>query len=243
MKRIAILGLIVAVLSGLAAAVSGLGYRQELWGLQRAFGLLRWAVYGGMGATVLCVVGGVGAALRPPRQGAVWGAVGLALAAVTVLIPWGHLRVARSVPPIHDITTDTDDPPAFTAILALRADAPNPPEYGGPDVAAQQKQGYPELGPVHFPDSQAAVYDAVVETVRELGWEVVAGSSSDGRIEATDTTFWFGFKDDVVVRLTPTPDGTQVDVRSVSRVGRSDVGANAARIHHFLKVLAERLEA
>ena len=67
-----------------------------------------------------------------------------------------------------------------------------------------------------------------------MGWEIVASDPAAGRIEATDTTFWFGFKDDVVVRVAAAPDGSRVDVRSLSRVGLSDVGTNAARIRKYL---------
>ena len=67
-----------------------------------------------------------------------------------------------------------------------------------------------------------------------MGWEIVASDPKTLRIEATDTTLWFGFKDDVVVRLTPSPTGSRIDVRSVSRVGKSDVGTNARRIKAYL---------
>ena len=68
---------------------------------------------------------------------------------------------------------------------------------------------------------------------------LVAAEAADGRIEATDTTFWFGFKDDVVVRVQPADNGSRIDVRSESRVGKSDVGTNARRIRAYLAKLAE----
>jgi len=70
-----------------------------------------------------------------------------------------------------------------------------------------------------------------------MGGELVASDPVAGRIEATDTTFWFGFKDDIVVRVAPAPGGSRVDVRSTSRVGLSDVGTNAARIRKYLRAL------
>ena len=76
-------------------------------------------------------------------------------------------------------------------------------------------------------------FEPALSAAREMGWEIVDAASKDGRIEATDTTFWFGFKDDVVIRITPTPEGSRIDVRSLSRVGRSDVGTNAKRIWHI----------
>jgi uncharacterized protein (DUF1499 family) len=77
-------------------------------------------------------------------------------------------------------------------------------------------------------------FDRAVAAAKAMGWDIVASDPAGGRIEATDTTFWFGFKDDVVVRVTPQPAGSRVDVRSLSRVGGGDLGANAARIRAFL---------
>jgi len=88
-----------------------------------------------------------------------------------------------------------------------------------------------------LPMPAAQAFTAAVQTAEALGWEVVAADPVAGRLEATDTTFWFGFKDDIVVRIRSQPDGSRVDVRSVSRVGRSDVGTNARRIREFLRRL------
>jgi uncharacterized protein (DUF1499 family) len=106
-----------------------------------------------------------------------------------------------------------------------------------PEVAAQQKQGYPDIVPALLrvlPDRALARAEAAA---RALGWEIVAAVPAEGRLEATATTRWFGFKDDIVVRVTPAPGGSQVDIRSVSRVGKSDLGANARRIRAFLAAL------
>jgi uncharacterized protein (DUF1499 family) len=165
--------------------------------------------------------------------------LGLAIGVVTVYVPWQWRQTARSVPAIHDITTDLEDPPPFEAILPLRADAANPSEYGGDSIAAQQREGYPELGPLVLEGPPGEVFGLAVNAARDMGWEIVESDRDEGRIEATDTTFWFGFKDDVVVRITERPPGsTRVDVRSVSRVGMSDVGTNAARIREYLERLA-----
>ena len=144
------------------------------------------------------------------------------------------------MPPIHDITTDTEDPPAFETILPLRAQAPNPATYGGPAVAAQQREGYPDISPADYPVETEAAFEAAVAAARDLGWTVVAMDEAGGRIEAIDRTFWFGFVDDVVIRIRPTDAGSRIDVRSVSRVGVSDIGTNAARIRAYLAQLDER---
>jgi uncharacterized protein (DUF1499 family) len=139
---------------------------------------------------------------------------------------------------IHDITTDTETPPVFVAILPLRAGTPNTAEYGGPEVAAQQRTGYPDLKPLTLTIPPAQAFPHALAVAREMGWEIAANEPAEGRIEATDATFWFGFKDDVVVRITPAGSGSRIDVRSVSRVGRSDVGKNAERITEYLERIA-----
>lgn len=160
---------------------------------------------------------------------------GLAVLAVPVFI------VVRSggAPPIHDITTDTADPPLFVSALPLRAaaSAVNPPEYGGADVAAQQQRAFPDVQPLVVALPPQQTFDRAMSQVREFGWEVSGSAPAEGRIEAVDTTFFFGFKDDVVIRVRPTDGGTRVDVRSKSRVGVGDLGANAARIRRLLAAL------
>jgi uncharacterized protein (DUF1499 family) len=157
---------------------------------------------------------------------------------IVAWIPWSWKARAESVPPIHDITTDLADPPAFEAILPLRRDAPNPSEYGGDSIATQQRAGYPDLGPLTLDAPPDAAFLRALEAARDMGWEIVESDPQRGRIEATATTLWFGFQDDVVVRVRPAPEGSRVDVRSVSRVGRSDVGTNASRIREYLEMVA-----
>jgi uncharacterized protein (DUF1499 family) len=165
------------------------------------------------------------------------------LAAGTAAVPLVMQLTGRSVPAIHDITTDTEHPPEFVALRSLRERTPNGVAYGGPAVAVEQKRGYPDLARLSLaalPDRAFALAEA---TARSLGWDIVSTSPADGRLEATDTTRWFGFKDDVVVRVAPATNGSRIDVRSVSRVGRSDLGANARRIRMFLTALSARARA
>ena len=103
-----------------------------------------------------------------------------------------------------------------------------------PEIAAQQRQAYPDVVPLVLESPADVAFGRALEAARGMGWEIVAADSSAGRIEATATTAWFGFKDDVVVRVTPEDGRSRVDVRSVSRVGMSDVGTNAARIRAYL---------
>lgn len=164
----------------------------------------------------------------------------LAIAAGTYLP--GHVFRARAaaVPAIHDITTDTQNPPPFEAVVPLRGEEANPVEYAGEEVAEQQRAAYPHLAPVTLELPREQALARALEAAESLGWRIVDVDEPRGRIEATDTTFFFGFKDDVVIRVSADaadPDRSRIDVRSISRVGRSDVGANARRIERFLEQL------
>jgi uncharacterized protein (DUF1499 family) len=226
------LPLALAALGGFLLIIAGLGTRIGLWSFGTGFTVLRWAAYAGVGAVLLAVFFLV--LLRP--RGAVLASLSVALliGTVTFALPWQQRRTARTVPPIHDITTDLGDPPAFEAILPLRADAPNSAEYEGEEIAAQQRAAYPDITPLYLEAAPGAAFTQALDAARGMGWEIVSADSTRGRIEATATTRWFGFKDDVVVRITADGSRSRVDVRSVSRVGRSDVGANAARIRKYL---------
>ncbi|MBV7255384.1 DUF1499 domain-containing protein [Pacificimonas sp. WHA3] len=166
-----------------------------------------------------------------------------AFAFVLAAVPFAFMMslaiTGRSVPAIHDITTDTETPPEFAAILPLRADAPNPPEYNR-DFTAQQKAAYPELQTLVLNRPYDDVFAEALDAVKDRGWDLVASDRAAGRIEATETTAWFGFKDDVVIRVRRAgPATTEVDIRSKSRMGMSDLGANAARIQGLLGDIAD----
>jgi len=228
---IAVGAVLVSTAAVVLLLVAGPGTRMGLWNFRVGFQLLRWAVYGGAAGAVLALV----ALVAGSRRGLA--AVALVIGLAAVLPPWQLQRSARSKPPIHDISTDTDDPPPFVAVAPLRRDASNPVGYGGPEIAAQQKKAYPDIKPAILSLPPARAFERALEAAKAQGWEIVASVPAEGRIEATDTTRWFGFKDDVVVRVRPEGAGSRVDVRSVSRVGRGDVGANARRIREFLEAL------
>lgn len=137
------------------------------------------------------------------------------------------------VPPIHDITTDVTDPPRFSdAVVEARGERSNALDIDG-DVIEQQMAAYPDLETLVSETSIRETFQRSEEIARELGWEIVNADLNRGRIEAVDTTTIMGFKDDVVIRVRSNADGTMVDLRSVSRVGVSDLGANAERIRAF----------
>jgi len=229
--------LALAILGAVVLGSAGLGYRFGLWSLGTAFAILKWSVYVAIGVFVIAAV-----SLALGFRGRSWTGVACAVlallvAAGTAAVPLDMRRTAGSLPYIHDVTTDTERPPEFAALRAVRESSANGAAYGGPEVAAQQKQGYADIVPLLLPLPPDRALARAEAAARALGWEIVAAAPAEGRLEATATTRWFGFKDDIVVRVTPAPGGSRVDIRSVSRVGRSDLGANARRIRAFLAAL------
>ena len=234
-------GLVMAVCAAafVMLIASGPGTRLGLWPWQTGLSLVKWAAYTGMAGAVGAVA--LILALAVPR----WRArpwvplVALCFALAAFAPPLILLEKAKSVPPIHDITTDAFDPPVFVALMPMRKQTPNGADYGGMEVAKKQQQGYPDIKPLIVKTPPGETVQKAIDAARASGWEIVSSDAPSGRIEATDTTLWFGFKDDVVIRVRPDPSGgSRVDVRSVSRVGESDVGANAKRIREFLSRLA-----
>jgi uncharacterized protein (DUF1499 family) len=230
------MALAVAALAMLIA--SGPGTRGGLWPWQTGLALLTWATYTGLAAGVGAI--GLIVLLAIPRwRHRPWvPLLALCIALAAAAPPLILLQKAKRVPPIHDITTDIFDPPAFVALAEERKKAPNGADYGGLAIARQQQKAYPEIRTLLLKAPPAEAVQRAIDAARKSGWEIVSSDTAAGRIEATATTRWFGFKDDVVVRIRPEGSGSRIDVRSVSRVGESDVGANADRIREFLARLA-----
>lgn len=223
----------VAGLALVLLCAAGPLYQVGALSLASAFGVMRWAAYLGLATMVLSLAAG-GLAYRRGQRLPVWLAgVTFIVGIVAFGIPFQWQRTARGTPPIHDISTDLENPPAFEAVALLRADAPNGLERT-PLLSEEQRKAYPDLAPVTLPGSPEQIFDRALAIAQDLEWRIVTADKAAGRIEATDTTRWFGFEDDVVVRLTSWGSGTRVDVRSVSRMGGGDAGTNARRIREYL---------
>lgn len=235
------LGLLLALASVIMLFLAGFGYKQQWWGLGTSFSMMRILVYVA-GAGLLLGLISLLSGLKLGWGRAFTGLLIIAMAAGAAAVPLTMRSTARSVPPIHDITTDTQDPPRFVAVLPLRAEAPNPPEYLGGEVTSQQLAAYPDLTTLTLSHPIKTVHVAAMEVVEDMGWELVDSAPNDGRIEATHTTPWFGFKDDVVIRMQASGSDTLLDIRSKSRVGGSDLGLNAKRIRAFREKLLSRLQ-
>lgn len=228
--------LALSVIAALLLLAAGPGTRMEWWDFRTGFSLMRWAAFAGVAAAAIALA--MLAVPRTRRTGAGTLVAALLVGLGVAFVPWNGMRQAKKVPPIHDISTDTRRPPEFVAILPLRVDAPNPAVYGGVDVAQAQAEAYPDLQTRRMGLAPEQAFDRALATARIMDWEIVAADPAAGRIEATATTLWFGFKDDVVIRVeADRVDGSRIDVRSVSRVGKSDAGTNAKRIRAYLEML------
>ena len=187
------------------------------------------AIVAGVGG-IICLV----ALLR--RRVSVMPVLAAAAGLAAFAIPAAIVVGGSGVPPIHDLTTDTVNPPAFVAITPdVRGPDTNTTVYD-PKLAAIQAKAYPALRPLIVTAPPAKAFDSAMAAAHARGWVVVAGALP-ARIEATDTVPWWGFKDDIVVRLTPEGSGTRIDARSVSRVGESELGVNAKRSSDYLAMI------
>jgi uncharacterized protein (DUF1499 family) len=235
-RILAWLGLSLGIACALAELIAGLGHRLGWWDYRLGIGMLAVSAWVALGALLASLAGGL-LAMRPAaRRLLVIGIAGLVAAALAAGIPGYYYYLARHVPPIHDISTDTDNPPRFVAALQARDGAPNGVDYSAA-TAAQQKKGYPDIRPAVIDIPPHTAFARALAAAESLGWQILASVPAEGRIEAVDTSLLFGFKDDIVVRITADGDGSRIDVRSESRVGRSDIGANARRIRAFLRKL------
>ncbi len=248
------LALVLGLVAGCVTLGAVLGVWLGWWDFRRGFEILfaegsgttQWAHF----VAFICIADAIAIvvlarALRADNGGRMAG-VALAGAAIALIAYWvpNSYRPApdAGIPPIHDVSTDRFDPPQYVAVLPLRADAPNTTEYGRaegmtPEDLRYTDESYGDLVPVRLDVPPAEAFERARRAVDSLGWELVDASAEDGRIEATDTTFWFRFKDDVVIRIRPDNGGSIVDARSLSRVGRGDAGTNARRLRAFFEVL------
>jgi uncharacterized protein (DUF1499 family) len=231
--------LALAFIASLLLLAAGPGSHIGLWHFRTGFTIMKYGAWLGLAAAVSACAALVVQFRRRMWKEVIVSTLALLIGIASFAIPYSWKQTAGRLPKIHDISTDTTNPPRFVAILPLRKDAPNPAEYGGAEIAAKQVQAYPDLNTLSLNLPPEHAFGLALETAQRLGWSIVAAVPTEGRIEASDTTFWFGFTDDIVIRITPSGKTTLVDIRSVSRVGLSDVGTNARRIRLFMKKLAD----
>ena len=235
-NRFLTIGTLLAILGALAVLLSGYGYQWGWWSFGFGFSVIPW----GTGAAILGgIIAGIGffrVSDRTKNQ-TILGALGMSLALIALAnIGYWYLEIQKGYPPIHDITTDTQNPPEFEAIVPLRADAPNPPQYIQEDgPAAAQEAFYSDIEPIVVSLSYNEAYDRALEAAKDMPWTLVNESRKNGKIEAYEKLAWYGFIDDVVIRVDTTETGSRIDIRSKSRIGRGDLGVNAKRIRAYSK--------
>lgn len=237
LSRLAFPGLALSLVSVAVAMISGLGSRWGLWHFSTGFKILGGAALGGGIASLISLISLVSGLRKALWRNFILSCIGLALGLNVFGVPYSWYHAAKQLPRIHDITTDTENPPRFVAILPLRKSAPNPLDYGGPEVAVKQREAYPDIKSLILDIPVDNAFDKALAAAQKMSWQIVDVDVKQLRIEATDTTVWFGFKDDIVIRITALDDKSLIDVRSVSRVGLSDVGTNAGRIRKYLRRL------
>ena len=221
-----------------------LGCRLDWW--QYHFGLYRLMPISGVlaaSAVILSVWLMASGWSRLSRRSWLQLLVALGLGGVLVYVPVQYALRRTTLPAIHDIATDPDNPPKFNAVLAARAQAQaSRVEDRQPQVAHLQKAAYPDLLPLYSTLSPEKAFREALAVAKSMpGWSIIDADSTEGRIEASEQSRWFRFVDDIVIRIVGDEGGSRIDMRSTSRQGTSDYGVNAARIRSYMGALRQRI--
>ena len=246
------LGLIVLILgagAGLWGLLASFGSGWGFWDYTVGLTWLKYAFFLALFTLVLAI----GAFIWRRRKGMRTKMPRLIIGALSAAIFAGYIgyqvSIAKSLPAIHDISTDLADPPQFVA-LKLRADnwdaIPGADDSDMQGLSPRQRwallhqKAFPDIRSVRVNMPVADVIAAADRLAKDRGWDIAAADQAGGRLEATDTVSAFRFKDDVVLRVRPAAggEGSIIDMRSVSRVGQSDLGVNSERVRSFLSDLS-----
>lgn len=240
--RLARLAFALACLSAPVVAIAGPMHRYLGVDRNITLDVFRFGFYIAAAAIALALATVVPTRPGDRRRGFVAAVLALTIAGATAWAPLSWLMHAYRAPDLTDITTDTEDPPKLVVTLQMRQRATNGPAYPGHATAELQHAIYPDLTPIRLNVPPAEAFRRVDRVAMEMGWDVVARAPVDGRIEAVATSPWFGFRDDIAVRIRRDgASGSRVDIRSKSRSGTSDLGVNAERIRAFARrLLAEK---
>lgn len=258
-RGLALLAGALAVITPLFFLAAALGTKYGLWDWRTGFVTLTrqigpnllWAsMFVGAAALIALILTALFARRDRPGAGGFTAAVAAIAVGAGGLGYALHVREqAAGAPPIHDIATDTVNPPEFSPeMIAARGAEANSVDYfsktdprSGRPLAEVQAEAYPDIRPIRLGADPETARAAAAGVAREMGWELAPARRNGAVFEATAETFWFGFRDDVVVRISEEGEGSVVNARSVSRVGMSDLGANAARLREFERRLRDRL--
>ncbi|MFQ3245643.1 MAG: hypothetical protein ACI9WC_003903 [Arenicella sp.] len=222
----------LSILALLGFPIAVVGFRLDAFPFPISFQIITYTVY--LSAAVF-ILGMLMSFIKRADSDLAKSARTAAMIALLPLIGLGtQIFTAKSVPSIHNISTDVVNPPKFDKVVALRGENTNPLEYNVEKTASVQTQAYPKVKTLITDLSASDAHARAKAVVESMGLELVNSDVSNGIIEATETTTIWGFKDDLVIRIAEQDGKTAVDLRSVSRIGISDLGANAKRIEKFL---------
>ena len=223
-----------AVLFGLGSilllAVSAWGFRLDDWPWPQAYRVATWGAWAAIVGVTVALAGCVNW-LRRRQGGGRTILLGLLLSLPVAGLGVAFDFAARTTPPINDISTDTEEPPVFWFTVT-------PTDYPAAN-AGPQRAAYPEINPIDLELSFDDAFGLALALVEERGWQVLSADPDEAQIEAIVTSRLFGFEDEVAIRVTETDSGTRIDMRSRSRIGQIDRGANARRITAFLSDLEQ----
>lgn len=228
------IGLLIVITGSALFVSSGFGYQGHIWSLTTALHTFLFGAVITFAGVLLSIIDLSRKKHRKTNYPVSIIALVLGVAVIGVFLR--YFIAAKEAPPIYDITTDTHNPPRFEAVQRLRGHSSHPCKYGGPKMAILQKQAYPYIKPLVLDISFESAFSKALAVARNMKhWKIVDSNAAAGRIEATATVPWFGFKDDIVVRISPVnPSCSRIDVRSESRTGTNDFGINARRIKTYL---------
>lgn len=230
-RRLGLFAVFLGLASIVLLAASVWGFRAGGWPWPRAYDLAGWGAWAA-GAGVLAALAGLAVWLRRRQRGFAAVLLGLVLSLPVAGLGVAFELAARTTPPINDISTDVEDPPVFWFTVI-------PTDYPAAN-GELQLAAYPKVQPIDLPLSFEEAFAAALALIEDRGWEVLSADPAESQIEAIATSSLFGFEDEVAVRIAETDNGTRIDMRSRSRLGQIDRGANARRIESYLADLETR---
>ncbi|WP_157673921.1 DUF1499 domain-containing protein [Cognaticolwellia beringensis] len=229
---------VIPLLLGFPIAV--IAYRMELWPMGVSFKIIKYTGYASIAVLAVSILIGLFTLFKKQYPLAKRCAFIAILSAIPAIGLSMQASKAKSLPFLHQVTTDTVNLPKFNAIIALRGDNSNPLAYDQEKLAPLQLAAYPKLKPILSQLDKDQAFAKALEVALSLGWEVVAKNEQQGIIEAVDTSALWAFKDDIAIRVQALGVSSKIDLRSISRIGGTDLGANAARVEKFITTFSDK---
>ncbi|MEL0657684.1 DUF1499 domain-containing protein [Psychromonas arctica] len=214
--------------------ISIFGVRGNWFGIRAGFTAIGYLVQAG----VLVLIAGliVFYLSRNDKRSFIKSGFALILVLIPVVAHYATTQPEKKVPgaPLNDISTDTVNPPLFDAVASLRPAKSNSLKYPGVKAAKRQEELFPDITSIPSSLSRESAFKRALDIAETMNWDIVSQDVNTGIIEAVASTIAFDFKDDVVIRIQSATTGSLIDIRSHSRIGRSDRGKNAQRVREFI---------